>query len=199
VGACLTGCPAALVLAGFNFGKLLERDKITIKGEVELNGIQGVKIGAMKYFESSEGTGNYKLADGDALDPLSPRWNAVIFEPRLSVPLTGAATDGVQATGAFALELQSDHRVAQFLLIAWSDTTPRNGRYEWEELRAGETFLITKSGGSFYGLRASGSVLAPFATTGIAVFGDVDKVKTFKFAFPPIEEAPIGEEPTSSI
>ncbi len=187
-GACLTGCPAGLLLSGSFLSSFVARDKITIKGEVDLGGNVGsFRVGAMKYFEGSDATATYRLADLDSVDFTGG-------SPPNFVPLTlSVATDSDPASGSFALNLQSNRQIAHWLVVAWNDVN-KNGKMEWEELRAPETYQITKAGGNFFGFRASGSVLAPLATTGVVAFPEADKVKSYKFVFAPVEGAPIATD-----
>jgi hypothetical protein len=162
----------------------IARDKVTLKGEVDLAGNIGkFRVGAMKYFEGSDASAAYKLADLDGVDFGGAQNFSVLF--------TGTASDAAPATGSYLLALQSQRSWANWLVIAWDDAN-QNGKMEWEEKRAPETFQITKAGGNFFGFRASGSALAPLATTGVIAFGEVDKVKAFNFVFPPLEEFPVA-------
>ncbi|MBM3266633.1 MAG: hypothetical protein FJZ01_03205 [Candidatus Sericytochromatia bacterium] len=182
MGACLTGCPAGIILGGSFLSSFVARDRITIKGEVDLAGQRGnFRVGAMRYFEGSEASAGYKLADVDGVDFGGAQNFSILF--------TGPATDSEPASGSYTLTLQSGRSMAHWLLIAWNDLN-KNGKMEWEEMRAPETFQITKAGGNFFGFRASGSVLAPLATTGVVAFAEADKVKSYKFVFPRVEDFP---------
>jgi len=108
--------------------------------------------------------------------------------------LTNFSTNSAgEELGKFKLTLETTERVSTWLVMAWADIN-KNERMDWDEPRATEYFQITKMDGTFFGFRASGSVLAPLATTSVTHFGDATKVKSYRFAFPFIEEPPVATD-----
>lgn len=186
-GACVTGCPLA-VLGFLGNWSPVYTPELTMRGDVLTAGRASIKVGALLYFEGTDASGSFNIQQGEGKD----------FKPFLQA-ITQPATksDDDVPRGEFVLKLKSPFRVAQFVVLAWEDLN-KNQKYDFDEVRAPETFHITKMDGNWFGYRASGDVLVPLATENVVPFGDATKVKNFRFVMPEMEEPPIVEPPPAS-
>lgn len=186
-GACVTGCPLA-ILGFIGNWTPVQTPKLTMRGDVLTGGRASIKVGALLFFEGTDASGSFKIQQGETLvlNPLVP----------ITVPATTSEEDIPR--GQFKLELTSNHRVAQFVVMAWEDIN-KNQKFDKDEVRAPETFHIMKMDGNWFGQRSSGDVLVPLATENVVPFGNATEVKNYRFIMPELEEPPIldPEEPAS--
>ena len=176
-GMLCTGCPIVIgVLGGF---QLIKRSEIKVTGTITPNGNQKIKVGTIRYFEGDDATGTYRIIPGNLV-------TFTKFEvPPVGVPKAGSTES---ATTNFTIALKSDHKVAQFVVVAWADTISDNNLSLGEEVQAVENYQVLKMNETFTGTCARDGTF-PLATTSVVTFSDASTVK-FNFTFPEPKEEP---------
>lgn len=164
-GLCASGCALALVAS--TQAQLYQRNSVTLKGEVIPNGRTNLKIGLLRYFEGDDSSGSFELST----------------DPSGNLAFTAIAVPTTDASHSFTIVASSSHKIADFLLLCWSDTQG-TGELTPSESRDPESYLIDKVGTSFSVARASADETIPLATPSLGTWPDAANV-LFTFDFPP--------------
>ncbi len=170
LGASASGC--ALALAAASQVQLYSRDSVTLHGWVSMPGQTSVKVGLLRYFEGDDSSGSFSLPT----------------DPSGKLAFTTVVVPSSDASHTFLIQASSTHKVADFLLLCWSDSQGA-GALTPGELRSPESYLIYKVGPSFSVAEASADQVVPDATPVLGTWPDASKL-LFRFDLPVATSGP---------
>ena len=164
IGASASGC--ALALAAASQVQLYSRDSVTLHGWVATGGQTQVKVGLLRYFEGDDSSGSFSLPN----------------DPSGKLVFTTVVAPSADASHTFLIQATSTHKVADYLLMCWSDSQGA-GALAPGEIRSPESYVIYKVGPSFSVAQASSDQIVPDATGVLGTWPDAGQL-LFKFDLP---------------
>lgn len=166
LGAAVLSSGCALAMVAATELQLYSRNSVTLRGEVVTNGATNVKVGLLRYFEADDNSGTFTFPS----------------EATGSLAFTTVATASTDASHSFSIVASSSHKIADFLLMCWSDSQNDN-QLGASESRSPESYVIYKVGNSFSVARASADEIVPAATPALGTWPDAGQL-LFTFDLP---------------